>query len=103
MLVRSLEEIPRLPALMQNEGPFDPNGLSVGGRLSSVENGTLVVWVHFALSNPTGGTSTLLPQGLYTQIGKQTSSTKAGSAMLIYDRRINQGLLELENLTMVLQ
>jgi hypothetical protein len=102
MLVCSLGEIPRLPVLMQDKDPFDPNGLSVGGRLSSVENGTTVVWVHFALSNPTGGTSTLLPQGLYTQIGKETSSTKARSVMLIYDRCIDQGLLELENPTMVL-
>jgi hypothetical protein len=102
MLVCSLGEIPRLPVLMQDEDPFDPNSLSVGGRLSSVENGTAVVWVHFALSNPTGGTSTLLPQGLYTQIGKETSSTKARSVMLSYDRCIDQGLLELENPTMVL-
>jgi hypothetical protein len=47
----------------------EPSTLSVGGRLSYVEDDTMIVWTEFALSNPTGGTSTLLPQGLYLQIG----------------------------------
>ncbi|KAE9373708.1 amine oxidase catalytic domain-containing protein [Stipitochalara longipes BDJ] len=64
--------------------PFDPNGLSAGARFSYAENGTLIVWVHFSLSNPTGGTSTILPQGLYVQMDVSTRDSSNWKALQWY-------------------
>jgi primary-amine oxidase len=63
---------------------FDPNGLTAGGRISFMEKDIMIVWMYFALSNPTGGTSTLLPQGLYAKIGRATSFLGITSAKLIF-------------------
>jgi hypothetical protein len=73
-----------LKVVSQEVDIFDPNGLTAGGRIAFMEKDIMIVWMYFALSNPTGGTSTLLPQGLYAKIGRATAFSGAISAMLIF-------------------